>query len=258
MHSSLVFAQELNEAVFVNDYALSRLGALISDIFIIGTPAEIYNREAFYLLKIADPTGFFNVLIPKELKIFVENEYPVFFAIFGKVNFIERKSRIPFVIARKVNLVEKRDRDAWLVETTRRTLERIKTIEITGEFSGNISELNKVLNSHKLPRIMLEGIENLIEIGIKAETERYVDMLVRVMNSLLSEFVEPIENMDKLRKEILDKITSLQDQNGVEIERLKLEINEREEDIDNCLYRLLSEGIIYEPRVGRVKKIDGV
>ncbi len=254
---TLVFAQELNEVLFVNEFALSRLGALIKEIFIVGVSVEGYYKGNFYVLKIADPTGFFTVLVPKEFKLVTDTEHPVFFAILGNISYMDHdKSRIPCVIAKKVNLVEKRDRDAWLVETTRRTLERIKTIKIAEEFSGDLPELKEVLKFYNLPTITLEGIKNLRNMDIKTETERYIEMLKRVMESMLLEFIEPIEKADKLREEILEIITRLQNQNGVEIERLKLEIDEDEEEIDNCINKLLSEGLLYEPRIGRVKKID--
>ncbi len=116
-------------------YVLLPTGELCNRIFIVGTLTEKQKQgeqNVIYRARISDPTGTFFIMAgsyqPEAMAQIAKIEPPNFVAVVGKPNVYERDDGQKFVSVRaeSVTIVDKETRDLWILETARRTLDRIK------------------------------------------------------------------------------------------------------------------------------------
>lgn len=137
-----VFAYELVRSthVFESDgikYILSPTGERINRIFSVAVlldKEEIGSDTNFWKLRLADPTGSFFATVgkfqPEALEALGEINVPELVAITGKPRVFEGVSRKLVSVRPEVVVpVDLSVRDYWVVETAKRTLERIEAME---------------------------------------------------------------------------------------------------------------------------------
>jgi RPA family protein len=77
-----------------------------------------------------------------------------------------------------------------------------------------------------------------------------------LIRKLEREKVKPVlkAEIKDSRQKILDRIKNSEEEQGIEVEKLIIELNEIPADIiNNDITKLLEEGVIYEPRPGKVR-----
>ncbi len=118
-------------------YLLTPLGERLNRVFIVGVlleKEEIGADTNFWRLRVSDPTGSFYATVgkfqPEALEIIGDLNVPELVAIVGKPRVFEGVSR-KLISLRPENIavVDLAVRDYWVLETARRTLERIEAME---------------------------------------------------------------------------------------------------------------------------------
>lgn len=107
----------------------------------------------------------------------------------------------------------------------------------TLQIIGNVREWNSEL--YLLPEI------------VKSVDPRW--LLVRKLEIQNSRKDLPLKSNAPLRDILLDKIKSAEPNSGVDIDSLIMDIESKPDMINNEIKKLLEEGLIYEPRPGRLR-----
>jgi Uncharacterized protein conserved in archaea len=139
-------------------------------------------------------------------------------------------------------------RDYWILTTAKHTLERLDAIKAAKESESSIKGVNEALEHYDID---LERYYNMVFSAIKylipASGERVVEN--EVMGS-----EEKGEEKEKIRKKLIEVLQTHED--GMSYEDLVKEIKEfNEGSIEETLNRLMGEGLVYEPVLGKIKLI---
>ncbi len=138
-----IFAQELVRSTYqIEDqnqikYVLTPTGERVNRIFSVAVlldKDEIGADTNFWRLRLADPTGTFFATVgrfqPEALEVIGEINVPELVALVGKTRVFEGTSRKLLSIRPEViSPVDIAVRDYWVLETARRTIERIESME---------------------------------------------------------------------------------------------------------------------------------
>ncbi len=138
-----VFAQELIGSTYqIEDenqikYVLTPTGERVNRIFSVAVlldKEEIGADTNFWRLRLADPTGTFFATVgrfqPEALEVIGEINVPELVALVGKTRVFEGTSRKLISIRPEIiSPVDLTVRDYWVLETAKRTLERIEAME---------------------------------------------------------------------------------------------------------------------------------
>jgi Uncharacterized protein conserved in archaea len=141
-------------------------------------------------------------------------------------------------------------RDYWILTTAKHTLERLDAIKAAKESGSSIKGVNEALEHYDLD---LERYYNMVFSAIKylipASGERVVENEV-----MGSKEKEKGEEKEKIRKKLIEVLQTHED--GMSYEDLVKEIKEFDEgSIEETLNRLMGEGLVYEPVLGKIKLI---
>jgi RPA family protein len=118
-------------------YVLTPLGSKVNRVFVVGVlldKEEIKPDSGIWRIRISDPTGaiysYVSRFQPDALESLMEIEPPEIVSIVGKIRTFEVESRI-LVSVRPEYLtpVDSDTRDYWVLETAKRTIERINAME---------------------------------------------------------------------------------------------------------------------------------
>ena len=122
---------------FATAFAVSPTGAKINRLFHVGVLTEIEERDGDFITgRIIDPTGAVHIRagnyqpeVAATMKQLADN-LPMFVAVTGKLNIYRLEDGQVYVSIRPESLtqVTETERDIWIQETTRQTLDRIKTL----------------------------------------------------------------------------------------------------------------------------------
>ncbi len=142
-----IFSQELrdsdltireHEDQYAPLYLITPTGARCNRVFVVGTLTERDNVGAetdYWRGRIADPTGSILVYAgqyqPDAAQALADTELPSFVAVVGKPSVYEPEdgTRLISIRAESVQKVDAATRDRWIVDTARRTLERLDNFE---------------------------------------------------------------------------------------------------------------------------------
>ncbi len=139
-----VFAYELIRSIHqIGDegerspkYVLTPTGERVNRIFSVAAlldKEEIRPDSNIWRLRLSDPTGVYYAYVgrfqPEALETVIEIEAPELVAIVGKVRVFEGMKKLVSVRPENIVPVEIEVRDYWVIETAKRTLERIKAME---------------------------------------------------------------------------------------------------------------------------------
>ncbi len=138
-----IFAQELVRSTYqIEDqnqikYVLTPTGERVNRIFSVAVlldKDEIGADTNFWRLRLADPTGTFFATVgrfqPEALEVIGEINVPELVALVGKTRVFEGTSRkLLSIRPEMISPVDIAVRDYWVLETARRTIERIESME---------------------------------------------------------------------------------------------------------------------------------
>lgn len=120
---------------FAPSYVITRTGAKINRLFIVGVLIECENigqdGNDLWRARVADPTGIFTVYAgqyqPEAAEQLSQLQVPSFVAVVGKARTYEPEPGSVFVSVRpeSVTVVDEQMRDEWILEAADQALERI-------------------------------------------------------------------------------------------------------------------------------------
>ncbi len=130
--------REGNEYQYAPQYILTPTGARCNRVFLVGTLIErddIGEDAEYWRGRIADPTG--SILIyagqyqPDASRALAEIDIPAFVAVVGKPSIYETEDgrKITSVRAESIQRVDLETRNKWILETAKRTIERLELIK---------------------------------------------------------------------------------------------------------------------------------
>jgi len=275
-----VFAAEYNSSKYyikatepkTPSYVITPLGAKISRLFIVGVLTEVrLITDEIVKARIADQTGAFYLLAgkfnPDARQLLETVKVPQFVAVVGKVNVYNPKEDLMYVsvVPERVKVVNEILRDYWVFDTARRLKIRIDAMsEALKMDEPTVDKLVSLGFSQKLSDGVIVALQKYQRINV----ERYMDMLKDALKHLLPEYramgyelptieeEEVAEESNENEDLILQLIDELdKDGRGAPYEDLLKKSGLDEEKLDEILLSLQEKGEIYEPYLGKFKKI---
>ncbi len=289
-----LFAGEYNDANLeiegtgerAPSYVVTPLGAKVNRIFVVGVITDVENvgtdMQPMWRARVSDPTGTFHVYAgqyqPEAAAALSKLKPPVFGAIVGKSRVYSPEPGTVYTSIRPevIKAVDERVRDFWILEACRSLRKRLDAV----------SEAQKMdpLTKEGLAQI---GVKEVLAEGIlqaqghygKADLARYTAMLAEALRYLLPEYreerppeaeptvtepaptpeakepEEPTADEDK----VLEVIASLDmDGKGAPWEGILESAGKAgvsKDKLEESINSLLDKGLIYEPILGRMRKI---
>ena len=274
-----VFAAEYNSSKYyiratepkTPSYVITPLGAKISRLFIVGVLTEVrLITDEIVKARIADQTGAFYLLAgkfnPDARQLLETVKVPQFVTVVGKVNVYNPREDLMYVsvVPERAKVVNEILRDYWVFDTARKLKIRIGAMnEALKMDKPTVDKLVSLGFSQKLS----EGIILALQKYQRINVERYMNMLKDALKHLLPEYKaigyelptveeevaeESSENED-LILQLIDELD--QDGKGASYENLLEKSGLDEEKLDEVLLSLQENGEIYEPYLGKFKKI---
>jgi RPA family protein len=283
-----VFAAEFNSSSYeikgegekAPSYLISPLGAKINRVFVVGVLTDKENvgngNEPIWRARITDPTGTFYLTAgqyqPEAAMALAKMEPPCFVAVVGKFRTYSPEEGKLYVSIRpeRIGRVEAGARDGWVLETCKATLDRISAMEEALKLGEpTVEKLMQIGFSQPLA----EGTVHSMQHYHIDDLSRYKGMVTDALKFLLPEYQTgpemPVEasvpeevevEEEDVDKEalVLSLIESLDSGKGAAwdevVQRAKAQGIEREE-LDSIANSLLDKGFVYEPVLGRMRKI---
>lgn len=270
-------------------YVLTPLGAKINRVFFIGVLTDKQNigEGNFIRARISDPTGVFFISAGEQyqsgpFRALSELKIPSFVAVIGKARTYKPEENIFYVSVRPelIKEVSAEDRNFWILETAKNLQKRISAMKEAMKIEKPTIEKLMALNIEKS---IAEGIVLAIEKYGEVDLAKFENLLYDALKYLIPEEVSteileeeiPIEEELKeiakeevkkeegkekidLEKEVFDTIVKNDTGKGASWEKIIAELKERGIDemaTEEIINILMDKGIIYEPVLGRLKKI---
>jgi hypothetical protein len=299
-HAWRVFATEFNDASFelkgeekmAPSYVITPLGSKINRLFVVGVLTDVEQVSEsgdFVRGHISDPTGVFTLYSgqfqPEVTDQLTSIEVPAFVAIVGKSKgYIPEDGDMLYASVRpeRVVQVDAKLRDSWILETCKRTKERIEAMIEAGNMSENIAdELTKL----GFAKPVAEGIDLSLKRYEYVDIEKYKEMMKDALEYLtatkdLSEDAETVfgqkdgvgdqpEKKEKMKEEekvdtgfeeieesVLKVIKESEGEEGASWDMITekcIATGLDENTIEEALNSLMDKGLIYEPVLGTIK-----
>ena len=269
-------------------YIVSPLGAMVNRVFLVGVLTDLENigtgDEPLWKGRLQDPTGNFYISSgqyqPEATAALSKIEAPAFIAVVGKTRTYSPEEGTMYVSIRpeKVRIVEARERDHWVLETCKATLRRIDAVTDAKEMAApTVDELVKLGHSPALAEGVVKAVGHYQDVDLG----RYRAMVVDALKFLLPEYQSEMES--EMPSELAQRPEEVEDEEAVEAAEEEREekvmaiitkldktgkgaawddiVNEVKslgmdrtalEEVTNSL---LDKGLIYEPVLGRMKRI---
>lgn len=301
-HAWRVFATEFNDASFElkgegkmdPSYVITPLGSKTNRLFIVGVLTDVEQVSEsgeFVRAHISDPTGVFTVYSgqfqPEVTERLQTIEVPAFVAMVGKTRGYKPEDgdmMYASVRPERIETVDARLRDCWILETCKRTKERIEAVHEASQMSENIAaELVKV----GFPKSIAEGVELSLNRYEYVDVERYKEMLKDALEYVSSnagladdasavfdeesvgteedkelktpkktETKEEDDGFKEIEDTVLNVIKEAEGEDGAswdEITEKSTATGIDENTVEEALNSLMDKGLIYEPVLGTIK-----
>jgi RPA family protein len=187
--SNYSFRDGEDQHQYAPQYLLTPTGAKCNRVFMVGTLTEkddIGGDTEYWRGRVVDPTG--SILIyagqyqPEAAQILAGIEAPAFVAVVGKPNLYQTEDGniIISVRAESIQQVDEVTRTQWIMDTARRTQERLKVLRSTGPISvsGDFSTADKAPVSSPA-----QDAQRALE-HYHTDAEHYRQMVIRALSSL--------------------------------------------------------------------------
>ncbi len=277
-----VFAGEYNDSTYVfteggeraPSYVVTPLGARINRLLVVGVITEVENiateEEPMWRARLSDPTGTFYLSAgqyqPEAAQQLAKLEPPVFAAVMGKSRVYSPEEGTIYVSIRPemVKEVDERLRDFWVLEASKDLRNRIAAMTEAQQMDPLTKEGLIALGYKER---LADGIVRAKQHYLGLDIDKYSMMLIDSLRYLLPEFREEAEvkeekadeDEDDKESAVLDLIESL-DKNGKgapweEILTGAKKGGIKKDELEEIANELLDKGLVYEPVLGRMKKI---
>ena len=256
-------------------YVITPLGAKISRLFIVGVLTDVrLITDDMVKARVADQTGAFYIIAgkyrPEARQVLESVKIPQFVAVVGKINVYYPREDTMYVsvVPERVRVVDEILRDYWVFDTARKLKIRIDAMnEALKMEQPTVQALVDMGFSRKISEGVVEAVKRYDKINV----EKYMEMLRDALKHLLPEYQmlgyelpsiseeeeieEEKEDLAELENLILDLIDKLDNGDGASYEELIEKTGLSEEKIDEVLLSLQEKGEIYEPVLGRFRRI---
>ncbi len=277
-----VFAGEYNESTCVfseggeraPSYVVTPLGAKINRLLVVGVITEVENiaseEEPMWRARLSDPTGIFYLSAgqyqPEAAQQLSKLKPPAFVAVMGKSRVYSPQEGTLYVSIRPemVKEVSEDLRDYWVLEACKTLRERITANKESAQMDPPTKDgLIALGYGDKLA----EGIVLARQHYGAVDAERYSSMLIDALRYLLPEYREAPEVKEEPMSEekeqqettVMELIESLdKDGKGASWEDILKGAKKaglKKEDLEEATNSLLDKGLVYEPVLGRMRKI---
>jgi len=285
-----VFAGEYNDAnKDVSDggerspsYVVTPLGAKINRLFVVGVLTDVENvatdESPMWRARLQDPTGTYHVYAgqyqPEASAALAKLKPPAFVAVTGKSRIYSPDSGGTYTSIRPetVKVVDEALRDYWILDACRSLKKRLEALREAYKMDPVTKEELAALGI-KPP--VVEGILAAIEHYGKVDLSRYSAMLAEAVRYLLPEFQPPRTEesegaaepaakeadakQEALEQTVLGIIGELDaDGKGAPWDGITMKATKAgvaKDALEEIVNSLLDKGLIYEPILGRMKRI---
>lgn len=277
-----VFAGEYNDSTYVYteggerapSYVVTPLGARINRLLVVGVITEVENiateEEPMWRARLEDSTGTFYLSAgqyqPEAAQQLAKLEPPVFAAVMGKSRVYSPEEGTIYVSIRPEMVTEVGEdlRDFWVLEACKNLRERITAMKEAQQMDPLTKEGLIALGYKER---LADGIVRAKQHYLDLEVDKYSGMLIDALRYLLPEFREQAdvkeETVDEKKEDketdVLKLIESL-DKNGKgasweDILKGAKKAGIKKDELEEIANELLDKGLVYEPVLGRMKKI---
>ena len=288
-----LFAGEYNDANLevegtgerAPSYLVTPLGAKVNRIFVVGVITDVENvgtdMQPMWRARVSDPTGTFHVYAgqyqPEAAAALSKLKPPVFGAIVGKSRVYSPDPGTVYTSIRPevIKAVDERVRDFWILEACRSLRKRLDAM---GEAQKMDPLTKEGLTAVGVKEALADGIVQAVSHYGKADLARYTAMLAESLRYLLPEYreehpeeAEPAvtapskpeakepEEPTADEDQVLEVIAALdKDGKGAPWEGILDAAGKAgvaKDKLEEAINSLLDKGLIYEPILGRMKKI---
>jgi len=285
-----VFAGEYNDATKdVSDggerspsYVVTPLGAKVNRLFVVGVLTDVENVATddapMWRARLQDPTGTYHVYAgqyqPEASAALAKMKPPAFVAVTGKSRLFTPESGGTYTSVRPetVKPVDEALRDYWILDACRSLKKRLEALR-EGYKTDPMTKEN--LTGLGIKPAVAEGILAAVEHYGKVDLSRYSAMLAEALRYLLPEFQPPRAEdsgpvgetpakaedakQEALEQVVLGFIGELDADgkgaswDGITGKAAKAGVDK--DALEELINSLLDKGLIYEPILGRMKKI---
>lgn len=202
--SNYSFRDGEDQHQYAPQYLLTPTGAKCNRVFMVGTLTEkddIGGDTEYWRGRVVDPTG--SILIyagqyqPEAAQILANMEAPAYVAVVGKPNLYQTEDGniIISLRAEAIQPVDEETRNQWIMDTARRTLERLAVLKNAGpaSVSGDFATADKVPAASPA-----QDAQRALE-HYHTDIDHYKQMVIRALSSLqedLSLGRAPMANVD--------------------------------------------------------------
>ncbi len=277
-----VFAGEYNDSTYVYteggerapSYVVTPLGARINRLLVVGVITEVENiateEEPMWRARLEDSTGTFYISAgqyqPEAAQQLAKLEPPVFAAVMGKSRVYSPEEGTIYVSIRPEMVTEVSEdlRDFWVLEACKNLRERITAMKEAQQMDPLTKEGLIALGYKER---LADGIVRAKQHYLDLEVDKYSGLLIDALRYLLPEFreqadvkEEPVdEEKEDKETDVLELIGSL-DKNGKgasweDILKGAKKAGIKKDELEEIANELLDKGLVYEPVLGRMKKI---
>jgi RPA family protein len=203
-----IFAEELKSSnysfrdgedqhQYAPSYLLTPTGAKCNRVFVVGTLTEkddIGGDTEYWRGRIVDPTG--SILIyagqyqPEAAQILANMEAPSFVAVVGKPNLYQTDDGniIISLRAESIQRVDENTRNLWIIDTARRTLERLEALKNARPVpvSSDFATADNVPASSSTPA---QDTDRALQ-HYHTDIEHFLQMVLRALSSLKADLAK--------------------------------------------------------------------
>jgi len=285
-----VFAGEYNDATKeVSDggerspsYVVTPLGAKVNRLFVVGVLTDVENvatdESPMWRARLQDPTGTYHIYAgqyqPEASAALAKLKPPAFVAVTGKSRLFTPESGGTYTSIRPetVKVVDEGLRDYWILEASRSLKKRLEALREAYKMDPPKKEELAALG---IKPAVAEGILAAVEHYGKVDLSRYSAMLAESLRYLLPEFRPPkgedaeaaeppaAKAADAKKEAVEEAVLGIigeldSDGKGAAWDGILGRATKAGVDrdlLEETINSLLDKGLIYEPILGRMKRI---
>jgi len=288
-----LFAGEYNESTLeaggggdrAPTYVVSPLGARVNRLFVVGVLTDVENvgtdGQPMWRARVSDPTGTFHVYAgqyqPEAAAMLSKVKPPAFAAVMGKSRTYSPEAGTVYTSIRPemVKVVDENVRDYWILEACRSLKMRLEAAREAQRMDPVTKDALVALGHSE---DVAEGLAAASAHYGKVDLSRYTSLLAEGLRYLLPEYrafapeepapvaAKPAPKAEAAKGPgeeaedvVLALITELdRDGKGAPWDALleaAAKKGVRKEGLEEAVNELLDKGLVYEPVLGRMKKI---
>lgn len=279
-------------------FLVTPLGAKVNRIHVVGVCTDIEpvgESGETWRARISDPTGVFTVYAgqyqPEAAQALSQIQPPQFVAVTGKARTYEPEPGSMFVSIRPeaISVVDEATRDQWILDTARRTRDRLKAVNAV---RADPKVTPEALQGHGLSKAVAEGALLAQQNYGLTDVTRYQVMLRQALEHMLPGGAVPVHRIEKrdvsapmnpatadgpaptwtppvvpakeeadaaqeaLDAKVLAAVGKLEGAKGARWDDVLTEAavgGLTAEQVEESLNRLMDKGLVYEPTLGILK-----